>query len=744
MATIKYKDSNGNYQPIVSVNIQNEVVQTTGNSTTAVMSQKAVSDLIPAQASASNQLADKDFVNSSVSTATATYQGSYNLVSDLSLTTQASHGQIEDALGNEISGAYNNDYAFVQIPTADSTPTEIAAVERYKFNGTRWSFEYTLNNSGFTAAQWAAVNSGITSGLVAKINALSNDPQSSISKLFGADANGNFQNISTANLASVLGGVSSILLKGASGDITTTAILGSDRRYCIFNFLKNKTGIIILRIDSDQYSVYSFSPFLKSQCLSGESDDQTKASITYYNGHWIAIIYGSTDKTIDYKVIYCNMPVTATIELSQDTYTYDGNVKEPTVTVKDSGNIIDPSEYTVTYSNNINAGTSTVTISDNTGGDYNVIGSTTFTINKVTPTVTAPTAKSLTYNGSAQALVNAGSANWGILKYSLDDSTYSTGIPSGTNATSYTVYYKVDGDSNINSVAAKSISVTVAKANQSAPTATGAAVEWGSTATATASGGGGQGSLEWSNGNTLTTVGSKTTKARWSGNSNYNASAWSNEVTLTVNSTHAGHEFVEIGGLKWATINIGANSITDTGLYFQWGDTQGYTASQVGSGSGQKYFGLADYKYGNGTSSPGAAGITKYNSTDGKTVLEASDDAVTVAWGSQWRMPKTAEFQALGNAVNTSWTADYQGSGVAGLVCTDKTDSSKVLFFPACGYCANGKVGNVGSLGRCWSSSLDSSNVQRSYGLYFVSGSITWQSRNYRNYGHPVRGVVNE
>ena len=51
------------------------------------------------------------------------------------------------------------------------------------------------------------------------------------------------------------------------------------------------------------------------------------------------------------------------------------------------------------------------------------------------------------------------------------------------------------------------------------------------------------------------------------------------------------HDYVEIGGLKWATMNVGANNITDAGLYFQWGDTQGYTAAQVGSGEGQKYFG---------------------------------------------------------------------------------------------------------------------------------------------------------
>lgn len=86
-----------------------------------------------------------------------------------------------------------------------------------------------------------------------------------------------------------------------------------------------------------------------------------------------------------------------------------------------------------------------------------------------------------------------------------------------------------------------------------------------------------------------------------------------------------GHDYVEIGGIKWATMNVGANSITDYGLYFQWGDTQGYTAAQVGSGSGKKYFGWKDYKYGNGTSSPGTAGMTKYNATDGLTVLETSE-----------------------------------------------------------------------------------------------------------------------
>ena len=132
----------------------------------------AIEEKIPSGASSQNQLADKAFVNSSIATATATYRGSKNQVSDLSLSVSATHAQVEAALAAAITGADNNDYCFVQVPVADATPQEIARVDRYKFDGTNWAFEYSLNNSGFTDAQWNALNSGITSGLVTKLTAL--------------------------------------------------------------------------------------------------------------------------------------------------------------------------------------------------------------------------------------------------------------------------------------------------------------------------------------------------------------------------------------------------------------------------------------------------------------------------------------------------------------------------------------------------------------------------------------------
>ena len=202
---------------------------------------------------------------------------------------------------------------------------------------------------------------------------------------------------------------------------------------------------------------------------------------------------------------------------------------------------------------------------------------------------------------------------------------------------------------------------------------------------------------------------------------------------------HCGHEYVEIGGVKWATMNIGATSPTESGLYFQWGDTQGYTADQVGNGEGKKAFTFyANYKYWNDTSRV----MTKYNATDGKTVLEPSDDAVTAVWGNGWRMPTNEEFMTLGNAVNAVWTTDYQGSGINGLVCVDKTDPSKVLFFPAASYALEGTVGGIGSYGFYWSSSLGSDGVSHAYSLYLDSDGISLGTRGRRSIGCPLRGVL--
>ena len=82
---------------------------------------------------------------------------------------------------------------------------------------------------------------------------------------------------------------------------------------------------------------------------------------------------------------------------------------------------------------------------------------------KLVPTVTAPTANALTYNGAEQALVTAGKTTGGTMLYRLDDSKWSEQIPTAKKAGKYTVWYKVQGNAEYADVAEQSLTVTVAK-----------------------------------------------------------------------------------------------------------------------------------------------------------------------------------------------------------------------------------------------------------------------------------------
>ena len=162
-----------------------------------------------------------------------------------------------------------------------------------------------------------------------------------------------------------------------------------------------------------------------------------------------------------------------TITVSPSSFTYDGSEKKPDVTVKDESTEISSSEYSVSYSNNKDVGTATVTITDNDGGNYTVSGTATFSIVKEGSTYTPPTAKTgLTYTGEAQELLTAGSTTTGTMQYSFDGTTYSTDIPTGTNAKTYKVYYKVVGDNNHDDTSPVSMSVTISRRTVSSPTIT--------------------------------------------------------------------------------------------------------------------------------------------------------------------------------------------------------------------------------------------------------------------------------
>ena len=223
------------------------------------------------------------------------------------------------------------------------------------------------------------------------------------------------------------------------------------------------------------------------------------------------------------------------------------------------------------------------------------------------------------------------------------------------------------------------------------------------------------------------------------------------------------YEYVDLGlpsNLKWAKCNIGANSEEESGLYFQWGDTQGYTAEQVGDGEGLKAFTWKDYKWSvDGSSS----NFSKYNASDSKTVLDPEDDAAHVNMGGNWRMPTFDEWKELclntdiylvptegeeiqgtaqdyGENVLISWATQAEGT-FKGVKFYKKGDKQTYMFVSAAGGAGGGSMQNVGQDGFLWSSSLYSSGVQDAWVFVFNAGG-GFVNGGGRYDGLPVRGVL--
>ena len=108
-------------------------------------------DYLPNDVSNENKLTTEDFVNSSISTNTANFLGTFNTLEEIEALTDVT----------------NNDYAFWK--TTDTLGSVVFKRYKYIADKQEWKFEYDLNNSSFTAEQWEAINSGITAELVAKI-----------------------------------------------------------------------------------------------------------------------------------------------------------------------------------------------------------------------------------------------------------------------------------------------------------------------------------------------------------------------------------------------------------------------------------------------------------------------------------------------------------------------------------------------------------------------------------------------
>ena len=174
-----------------------------------------------------------------------------------------------------------------------------------------------------------------------------------------------------------------------------------------------------------------------------------------------------------------------------------------------------------------------------------------------------------------------------------------------------------------------------------------------------------------------------------------------------------GHEYVEMGdGLKWATCNIGASTPEEAGSKFAWGETK--TKSD---------YSFENYKlYYNGN-------YTKYNSTDGLTVLMSGDDAVTDNWKGTWRTPTLDEFHKLFNEKNFEWKYDDAKKGISVTSKISGYEGNSIFFLSGKYY---------------WSSTINVNEFKEAYSLYVFtekSGSMVVGSPRWK--GWEIRPVSN-
>ena len=203
----------------------------------------------------------------------------------------------------------------------------------------------------------------------------------------------------------------------------------------------------------------------------------------------------------------------------------------------------------------------------------------------------------------------------------------------------------------------------------------------------------------------------------------------------------------DVGGKRiyWAKCNLGASTETEYGDYFAWGET-----------TPKASFKWSNYAWGSAEDD-----LTKYcwdkwagraGYTDALTKLELADDAAYAVLGGKFRMPTSAEIDALkvtrSNTIDYNWTwcdgstEQYNGTTVKGWKIV-KNASLATLFLPAAGYYSYGDaLSNGGINGLYWSSSLDTmTDSSSAFAIRFSSSGPEDPGCFSRYYGLSVRPV---
>ncbi len=164
-----------------------------------------------------------------------------------------------------------------------------------------------------------------------------------------------------------------------------------------------------------------------------------------------------------------------------------------------------------------------------------------------------------------------------------------------------------------------------------------------------------------------------------------------------------GYDYVDLGlpsGTLWATKPI--MNENDEVLYFQWGDTEGWTKTQVENG--EKTFNDSGYSLSNNSI------ISKYEVNE-KILLDLEDDAVHVHMGGHWHIPTVWQIIELTGNTESSITTQ---NGIRGRLFTSKINGNSI-FIPLFGDVYQNKVYGMNNENYYWSNTINE------YGAFSLS-----------------------
>lgn len=130
-------------------------------------------------------------------------------------------------------------------------------------------------------------------------------------------------------------------------------------------------------------------------------------------------------------------------------------------------------------------------------------------------------------------------------------------------------------------------------------------------------------------------------------------------------------EIVDLGlSVNWASVNLGATLPEEPGYLVSWGETEE-----------KDWYSWSYYKFGTSKSA-----LTKYTTTDELSVLQSEDDAATMLWGGDWRIPSREEWQELIDNCEIDYAATE--NGYPGVRLTSKVAGfeGKSIFLAAAGW----------------------------------------------------------